>query len=54
MNPKNEATCPYNDKDCPKISKLERDIKSIKMTLYAVTAFIIVKFGAEFFEVILR
>lgn len=50
----NDPQCPYGDKDCPKISKLEKDIRSIKMTLYAVTAFIIVKFGAEFFEVILR
>lgn len=45
---KNEPECPYGDKDCPKVESIRSEIKSIKYTLYAITIFLVAKFGTDF------
>lgn len=45
--------CPYGADDCPKVTKLEADLKSIKRCLYAVVVFLAAEFGTRFIEVIM-
>lgn len=47
------SECPYGAEDCPKVSKLEADLKSIKRCLYAVVIFLAGEFGTRFIEVLL-
>ena len=50
---KTSDDCPYGAKNCPKVSKLESDIKAIRYTLYLVVIFLAGEFGTRFLEVIL-
>lgn len=42
--------CPYGAEDCPKVARLEDDLKSIKRCLYVVVLFLACEFGTRFLE----
>lgn len=44
--------CPYGAGDCPKVAKLEEDVRSIKRLLWAVVIFLAAEFGTTFLAVI--
>lgn len=45
--------CPYGADTCPKVEKLEDDIRHIKKTLYVVVIFLAAQFGTTFLGVLL-
>lgn len=45
--------CPYGADTCPKVAKLEDDIRAIKRALYVVVLFLAGQFGTSFLSVIL-
>lgn len=44
--------CPYGAEECPKVAKLEDDVKSIKRLLWAVVIFLAAEFGTTFLAVV--
>lgn len=48
----NETDCPYGAGECPKVAKLEEDVRSIKRLLWAVVIFLAAEFGTRFLEVL--
>lgn len=45
--------CPYGADTCPKVQKLEDDIRHIKRTLYLVVVFLAAQFGTTFLQAVL-